>query len=177
MAITYFGDETTTVANWDTGDSGIAFGLLRACPLSGTPTVKELGAYLKNSVGNVRLALFNSSKAFVCQGNAEIAVGVEGWHTHTSFTNQAGSPITPTIIAGDNYYIVASFDSSLTNVHYASGGSTYYQLSSDYTGGYPATLTFDHESGNTFTLRCGVEEVASGVSVPTLMASYRRRRT
>lgn len=165
---TYFGynvDETTyhtyriTAARNKAGLPGFT------CPGSGAKGVRELAARGYATAGsNIRSALYNTSSGFIAQGSAQIALPLAvTWNTHTSFTNVAGMPISPTIVGGLDYLLVASVDSGapvnkLAYTVSVLGDCVYGTI--DYTGGYPDPLgILATQVAEKYCLRCGVVSI------------------
>lgn len=140
------------------------------CPGSGLQNVDELGirAYSINP-GNVRCAIYDTSKNFLMQGSVEIAVVSPSatWYTHTAFVDQAGTPITtPQLTGGVTYLLVSTADGSELSAQrdIVTAGYCKY-LSNDYTGGYPTSLAAGTDSSSKICIRCGVTEAAGGLSI------------
>jgi hypothetical protein len=147
-------------ANYSARPKGATFlAAYYVCPgVSGqTVTVTGLYAYCQAaSTAHLRLAIYTTASAFVTQGSAEFQPGTTGaWQGHTAFVNQGGSSMTPTLTAGNTYWIVYSSDSVAAKVYYAVGsaGDEGY-LAVDYTGGFPTTLPSFTDYTSKWNLKC-----------------------
>lgn len=161
-------------------------GVVWTCPGSGLQKVNELGVlvYVTSGSANVRCGIYNSSGNLVMQGSAKIAVtetdsaGV--WKTHTSFVDGAGNAITtPQLTGGQNYYLVNTGDGTTLRQRRTAVTSGYTKYrSSEYTSDMPDTIPASPTNGtNLACIRCGVTPASSGISIPVLQSSYRRRRS
>lgn len=161
--LTYFGfTDTPVFINTSNGYTLRNENKVWTCPGTGSVPVVSLQGYCSISTGNpnVRLAIYTTGNAFVMQGSVEVVVPAsEAWTGHTSFVDQAGSPIaSPTLTGGTNYILCMSFDGDInyygTTTHGADDCS--YHMT-EYTAGFPATL--GGSSGGTtnwYAIRCGV---------------------
>jgi hypothetical protein len=143
------------------------------CPgtAEATQNIISLGAYMKTTDGGpytIRMALYDSSNAFVTQGSATISVtGTDlAWFESTSFVDQAKSSHSPTILGGHTYKItLTSGDNYALKGGYltdAANKSLWDTL--DYTTGYPATLALTTGQLGVICVRCGVEPAGGGAT-------------
>lgn len=187
MAVTYFGkNENGSNAQSPNGYtySNDNSNIVYTCPGSGNQEVKEIGARIYNlSTGNIRLAIYDASLNFVCQGSAEIAVGplVSGgtaWVSHTSFVDQGGSPMTPNLAGGTAYIIALTADSSSVDCWFDVVTDGYMKTESgtgEATGGYPASLDQGGNDTHSWCMRVGVEPASAGSIVPLFIQQRRQR--
>ena len=184
MSAAYFGQETLT-----TNETRNAVRWFRnrtyvtgfTCPGSGNQQVTELSfhGYLVAGAPNIRLALYNTSDALLCQGSAEVPVaGASGsWQGHIGAANITPNPCI--ITGGVQYDIAVSWDCDASNTlraYYVVGSSgDYTYLAVDYTGGFPDPLADATDGGSRWAIRCGVDP-AAGLSIPVAMMTYREKR-
>jgi hypothetical protein len=162
MAIEYFGNNANgTDAQSPNGSawSNDNVNIIYTCPGSGTMDVKELGARVyTGSTGNIRMAIYDTSKNLICQGNAEIDVNGSGsnWVSHTSFTGTAQ------LTGGTAYLLVITADSSNVSCWDDTVTSGYIiRETGELTGGFSATLTLGSNDVRKWCIRCGVEAAAA----------------
>jgi hypothetical protein len=171
MAISYFGVQTGATSE---GFSGYPWynvssaGSVLVCPGSGIQHVKELAAkvfVLSGQSGNVRVAIYSTEPdpSLIAQGSAEVSVTGEtaAWVGHTSFVDENGDAINPTITGGSSYYLIASADGNVEISSNEIGADCSKFKAGDYTGGFPANL------GSGWTLAPASPLVRCGVEPPT----------
>jgi hypothetical protein len=172
--MTYFGH--TTVGASPAAPGIYTFGndavnIIYTCPGTGLQDVKELGAYCyRDQTGHIRMAIYDTSLNFICQGSAELDVATvtpaNGWLSHVAFTDVGGSAISPQLTGGVEYVLSISSDSSGPNVYQDTVTAGYERFSYDYTdstGGFPADLTLERTTDTReWNVRCGVEAAAGG---------------
>lgn len=151
------------------------------CPGSGSRTVEELTAYIKQGLGasNFRLALYTTALARVCQGAAELQpTGSYGWQGHIGQANISPNPVT--ITGGVQYFIAITYDgsgSAYQTIYLeigASGDASY--INTDYTAGFPDPLGAGTDTTPKYNLRCGVQEVGGGgLPIPVAMHHYKQQ--
>lgn len=131
--------------------------------------------------GHLRMALYASDGAFICQGSGEITVSATSFAwanaTHTEFVDSVGSSCSPTLSSGTEYKIAWSSDSTDVYFAYSSGsnGDTNYK-EADYTSGFPSSIGSGWSPyTQLYAVRFGVGDT-SGLSIPVAQAIYRRRR-
>jgi len=191
MAITYFGNDVagdgtsglSGYIGWNDGTNTVF-----TCPGTGKQNVAELAwkVYVTSGNANVRCAIYNSDgSTLLMQGSAEINVtetDTNGtWKTHTSFVDSAGNAIaTPQLDGGSNYILAASGDGTTLRQRRTAVTSGYSKFAiGDYTSSnFPSSVPPPSSGTNLAVCRCGVEPAASsGISIPVLQSSYRRRRS
>ncbi len=162
MATTYFGKN-------DNGDGNdVSYGYSwwtnagYVCPGTGAQNVITLDVNIADvASGNVRLAIFDASKNFVMQWDNQYAPGGTGWMAKTSFADQGGSPIAnPQLTGGTTYLLVMTDDGTVK--FYFQTGSTSSIIGTDYTAGFPASLSGESPHTLELAIRCGVEPAAGG---------------
>lgn len=138
-----------------------------ACPGSGTQQLVELSAYVKHqdgyTPGNLRVAIYDTSKNLIAQGNAEVLVSdtTLGWKGHIGAANIDPNPCNLT--GGVSYIFAFTRDSAYTYDYYRTLTSgTLYATSADYTGGFPDPITVSTSLGRSYSVRGGVEAAAAG---------------
>jgi hypothetical protein len=179
----YFGnntDGTSSSSNW----GNLAFYNVTAyiaytCPGSGSRNLTELGVRcsIASGSGNVRVAIYDADPdgagSLIAQGSAEINVSsnTDAWYTHTSFVDGSGDPVSPALTGGVNYTLVVSGDTRALSWRYDSVTSGYARFSStDYTGGFPDSISGWSNSSGKICVRAGVE--AGGASPVPLFDYY-----
>jgi hypothetical protein len=160
--VTYFGNEVfdgaSTLSSYAEFNNDATNAYI--CPGAGAQDVNSLEMYYKQGTGNIRCAIYTTSRVLVMQGSAQVAVagGVDAWVGHTAFVDAAGTPIaSPQLTGGTHYLLVTTADgadvaSGCTAV--ASGNSKY--ISAEYTGGFPDPIAAGSNDTNLFSVRCGV---------------------
>jgi hypothetical protein len=168
MGIEYFGAGVATGAFYGDMDTYRNKATNYTCPGSGNMTLVSLGAYCKKdtgAAGNVRVAIYNTSLDLIAQGSAEISVTSTSasWIEHTSFTDSAGTPVSPVLTGGTNYILIIARDSVqvLTEYDIVSSGNMATKWD-EYTGGFPATFVDSADSTIQYNVRCGVEAAGGG---------------
>lgn len=142
---TYFG-QTTTAGMGEGNLYNRIWYQLFAAP-SGTWTLAELSAYVKvpgATPTTMRMAIYTEAGAFVAQTDG-IAVSNTSyaWVGGTSFLDQAkGAIAAPSITGGANYYLCSSSQDGLDCTIGFQNGSSGWLLSTDYSGGFPATTAW-----------------------------------
>jgi hypothetical protein len=138
--ISWAGDWNNTAIGNDSGNYFVA-------PGSGTRTVTKIGAYLKNegATTSIRFALYDSSYALICQGNAakSYVSSAAAWVYQTSSASELTGTCT---VTGDNNYRVVMTQGIENAAAYSfvGGGaadSNLYKVGADYTTGFPDPLT------------------------------------
>jgi len=175
MAVEYFG-------NNDNGDSNdVSYGYSwwtdagYVCPGVGVVDVVSLDINIADiASGNVRCAIFDTSKNFVMQWDNQYAPGGTGWMSKTAFTDQGGTPIdTPQLTGGTTYLLVLTDDGTVK--FYFQTSSTSSIIATDYTAGFPAALSGESAHTLEVCIRCAVE--TGGGSIVQLIQAERRRRS
>jgi hypothetical protein len=183
MAITYFGlcdaagdpTEAAALTNASAGSVWICNNPSThsfVCPGTGNQTIKELSvmAHKDSGAPNGRVAIYNSAGTTkICEGTAEFALAgtTDTWQGHLTQADMTPNPAT--LVGGTAYIIVVTFDATQVGTTHgdASNTSGVYGLS-DYTGGFPASLS---AAGQTYCwpVRCGVEPPAAGTILRQMM--------
>ena len=175
---TYFG-YVSTFNNWSANanywfrNKGYIDGF--TCPGSGNQVVKELSIYAKSAggtPGNIQVAIFDSSHNLLGQGVAEVTVDstIAAWVGHLTQADITPNPLT--IVGGTQYDLAFAQDSNDVQYNYTTGSAGDYTYgTTDYTGGFPATLNDGSDSVNKRPIRCGVDPAAGGLSILQLAQS------
>lgn len=172
---TYFGNnDSGSTSNTLAGSYSWYFAAGYACPGTGNQTLLSLDINVaKIASGNFRMAVYTDAGNFVAQWDAEYAPGSTGWYSITSFVNQGGSPITPTLVGGNMYILIITTDGTHEVYHDTAGANTCGLITTDYTGGFPATITPAGSSTREYCVRALVEPAAAGgLSIPVAMHYY-----
>lgn len=148
------------------------------CPGTGAQTLVELGMKTKDANGNVRVAIYTAATpgVLIAQGSAEIAGVADTWITHTSFTNLAGNPVTPSLTGGTVYILAITGDGTVNFIYTTvTNGYAFVKTTADYTGGFPENTPTEGNSTALPLVRAGVESASSGISVIAGTLTRRRR--
>lgn len=183
MAITYFGFQTGVTVS-----AGLSAALGRAaagyaCPGTGAQTVKALEfktEWTTEASTEISMGIYPAGGGgnLICETTAKKFTGLTatpvwvGWN-NTEITWYVGTTLT----GGTTYVLAIASDATIYPQCTESlpNGTWHYNF-----GDVAGALTTPEPAGNDHTtevdLRCGVEPAASGVSIPLLMGTYRRRR-
>ncbi len=162
MAITYFGNQTSATSN-STGAYAWRLVAGYTCPGSGAQDISTLEIEVAAlGVGNLRAAIYEIDGTFITQWDAEKDPAGIGWLAVTDFVDQGGTPHSPQLTGGTNYQLVVTGDNSVeVGVNVVTTGLVKL-VTTDYTGGFPASLTGGSDHAREYTIRCGVEPAAAG---------------
>jgi len=186
VATTYFGGctstgnplggtSTDTLSAFSTeNDSTLS---LVQCPGTGNFQLVQLGLYCKvaSSAAHIRLAIYGPvdgthNTNLVAQGSAALTVSSTslGWVDHFAFTDASNNPITPNLVGGQKYRLMATADLSGCAFTFSANGANHYDATVRTTG-WPATLAaLPNNNGNEFVdIRVGVVQPVSITVTPT----------
>jgi hypothetical protein len=123
-------------------------------------TITKLETWMKSggtSKGNFRMSLYDTSNNLICQHSAEVTI----LSTESTFDWKGDSQAltgTCTVSASTNYRIAISYDSTNTHACVDSVTSGDFQyLNTDYTGGFPASISPDTNSTTSYHFRVTVQ--------------------
>jgi hypothetical protein len=194
MSVTYFGgvSNTSTGTPLGTSEDNIGNNAVEldyassyvTVPGSGSASVVSLGMYCRsdNNTAKFRLAIYGPvdgthNNQLVMQGATALTAPLLSpvalsWVESTSFTNSSGTPISsPVLTGGAKYRLVASAKAdNVVFFGYGTGGTHNHWGGTDYTGGFPATLSpLANDLGTEMPdIRVGVNLTITGTAIPSL---------
>jgi hypothetical protein len=155
------------------------------CPGSGAQTIVSFGALMScagSDSGNIRCAIYNSSRGLVCQWptHTTIPASAVAWREQTSgFVDYNSNPVT-TLTGGDVYRLAVTVKSISGLVRgkitsgATSGVSSY--IATDYDTGFPSTIAAGTNYTVQYCLRCVVEDAPAGGKIPVIMHHFKELR-
>jgi hypothetical protein len=154
----YLGNLATIGGNYDSNDASYTFGFQFTCPGTVHYDLNSMLLYCMGT-GNIRLAIYSSDKStLIYQGSAEVAVGASvSWCGHTGISGAE-------LVGGTTYWLCFSCDNNAILPYYVSGGTINYQVSSDFTGGFPASVTLGSSLARTYSAKIGITAVVEAIS-------------
>jgi hypothetical protein len=158
----YFGECTIAGVGTSSGQQNSAIGyrmnvaIPYTCPGTGFYDVQSLGVYIDRQgadAGNIRCALYDLSYNLICQWNAEAAAGGSVAWVEVALSASA------VVMGGQQYLFAISTDAAGNpRVGYSAGtAGDWAALTTDYTGGFPATITEPTTAlAVHYLVRCGI---------------------
>lgn len=165
MAIEYFGYTATAGISWDSVSTKVFRNMDYnfTCPGSGAVPLVSLAAYLKGNGlnGYVRVAIASSS-SLLAQGSAKLSVTAaagEAWFEHTTFTDDGGTPVTPNLTGGNNYFILTTFTEAQQAYIDGTPSKDFIFRNTELTDGFPdpIDLVAGASTPYRYVMRAGVE--------------------
>ena len=170
---TYFG-VTTVGGETDSGNTNYLMWHNPAvvaynCPGSGNQTIQELSAHVRyNSAAtyHVRICVYSAAGALLCQ--SESAVVDNATYAWKGTTNPANTdPANYNLVGGTQYILCLHIENADTRIAYAVLTAAMKKTTNyPYSGGPAATLPAGNNYIANFSIRCGVDAAAGGLSIP-----------